>query len=59
MFASHGIWWLRTRGIRCRAKEAEVNYDDFPEAQAWQEKGTNISLNWLICHGREWVAVWV
>ncbi|KAL8658264.1 MAG: hypothetical protein Q9202_007606 [Teloschistes flavicans] len=37
IFISHAIWLLRTRGIRRRAKAAETTWDDFPEAQAWQE----------------------
>ncbi|KAI4235129.1 MAG: hypothetical protein LQ352_008125 [Teloschistes flavicans] len=37
IFISHAIWLLRTRGIRRRAKAAETTWEDFPEAQAWQE----------------------
>jgi hypothetical protein len=44
MFASHGVWFLRTRGIRQRAKEAEAPYDELPEAIEWQEKA--IKLDW-------------
>ena len=39
MFISHGIWLLRTRGIRRRAKEAHLSFDEFPEAIEWQESG--------------------
>ena len=34
---SQVIWLFRTRRIRRRAKEAGLNWDEFPEAQAWQE----------------------
>jgi hypothetical protein len=44
MFASHGVWLLRTRAIRRRAKEAQVTYEDFPEAIEWQEKGMKLDL---------------
>ena len=39
VFISHGIWLLRTRAIRRRAKEAQLSFDDFPEAIEWQESG--------------------
>lgn len=39
LFISQGIWLLRTRGIRRRAKEAGLGFDDFPEAVEWQDKG--------------------
>lgn len=44
MFLSHGIWLLRTRKIRKRAREAMVCYEDFPEAIEWQEKGFQLNL---------------
>lgn len=37
IFLSQVVWLLRTRNIRQRAKEAELEWDEFPEAQAWQE----------------------
>lgn len=39
MFVSHGIWLLRTRGIRQRAKVAQLPFDEFPEAVEWQDGG--------------------
>jgi hypothetical protein len=45
MFISHGIWFLRTRGIRTRAKEAEVDYDEFPEAKEWQGKAIKLRFS--------------
>lgn len=30
---------LRTKGIRRRAKEAGVGFDDFEEGREWQSKG--------------------
>ena len=47
MFISHGIWLLRTRKIRARAKVAKVEYDDFPEAQEWQEKAIKVDFSRL------------
>lgn len=44
MFISHGIWLWRTRGIRKRAKEASLSFDEFPEAVDWQAKGMKITL---------------
>ncbi|KAL6720432.1 hypothetical protein ACLMJK_002354 [Lecanora helva] len=43
IFLSQGIWLLRTRKIRQRAKEAEMTWEEFPEAQAWQEKRWRLS----------------
>ena len=39
IFISQAVWLIRTRGIRERAKEAEMSWDDFPEAQEWQQHG--------------------
>ncbi|KAI9729836.1 MAG: ssk1 response regulator receiver [Cirrosporium novae-zelandiae] len=39
IFTSQFIWLFRTRGIRKRAKEAGVPFDEFPEAQEFQNKG--------------------
>lgn len=47
MFISHGIWLLRTRGIRKRAKEAQLSFDDFPEGTEWQDKGFKVNLAFL------------
>ncbi|KAJ3545097.1 hypothetical protein NM208_g2688 [Fusarium decemcellulare] len=44
MFLSHGVWYLRTRDLRSRAKAAGQDYDDFPEAIEYQSKGVNMSL---------------
>ena len=38
IFLSQAVWLARTRSIRKRAKEAELIWDEFPEAQAWEEK---------------------
>ncbi|KAF7190063.1 putative membrane protein [Pseudocercospora fuligena] len=46
---SHGVWLLRTRGIRKRAKEAQTPYDDFPEAIEWQAQAW--TLDWLSLKG--------
>ena len=37
IFASQGIWLYRTRNIRKRMKEADMTWEEFPEAQEWQE----------------------
>ena len=42
MVASHWVWLFRTRGIRRRAKEAGVKFDEFEEAITWQAKGIDI-----------------
>ncbi len=47
MFVSHGIWFLRTRDIRRRAKEAGVEFDDFDEAIEWQSKGKDYTFGTL------------
>ena len=48
MFISHGVWLFRTRGIRARAKEAQLSFDEFPEAIAWQDNGFKLpKLKWL------------
>lgn len=39
MVTSHLIWLLRTRGIRKRAKEQELTFDEAEEGIAWQAKG--------------------
>lgn len=53
MFTSHGVWRLRTRNIRARAKQADMDYDDFPEAKEWQEKAIKIDLSGLRRSARE------
>ena len=40
---SHGIWLLRTRRIRKRASEAQMSFDDFPEAVEWQSNGLKLN----------------
>ncbi|KAF2007494.1 PQ loop repeat protein-like protein [Amniculicola lignicola CBS 123094] len=42
MVTSHLVWRLRTRGIRKRAKEAGVEFDEFQEGIEWQEKGVDL-----------------
>ncbi|KAI4095056.1 MAG: hypothetical protein L6R37_007133 [Teloschistes peruensis] len=49
IFISQGIWLLRTRHIRHRAKEAVTAYEDFPEAQAWQENGFKFKFTVPTC----------
>ena len=44
IFLSQAIWLIRTRKIRRRAKEAGLDWDEFPEAQAWQEN--RLRLRW-------------
>ena len=44
IFLSQAVWLFRTRKIRRRAKEAGLDWDDFPEAQAWQED--RLHLRW-------------
>lgn len=46
IFISQAIWLFRTRHIRQRAKEAESEWDDFPEAQAWQDNRWRLSSIW-------------
>ncbi len=46
IFLSQAVWLIRTRKIRRRAKEADLVWDDFPEAQAWQGKGSKLPGNW-------------
>jgi hypothetical protein len=43
MFVSHFVWWLRTRGIRKRAKEAGITFDEFSEVIEWQNAGWKLS----------------
>ena len=33
---SHLVWLFRTRDIRRKAKEANVTWENFPEAQDWE-----------------------
>ena len=46
IFLSQVIWLFRTRRIRRRAKEAGLDWDEFPEAQAWQEDRLHLRWNW-------------
>ena len=46
IFLSQAIWLIRTRKIRQRAKEAGLNWDEFPEAQAWQEDRSHLRWKW-------------
>jgi len=52
MVASHLIWLLRTKGIRRRAKEAGVGFDDFGEGREWQSKGIDLDKKFLEIIGR-------
>lgn len=38
------IWLFRTRAIRRRAKDAELSWEEFPEAQQWEDRRWR--LNW-------------
>lgn len=44
MVTSHLIWMLRTRGVRKRAKQVGVTFDEFPEAVDWQAKGFDLEV---------------
>ena len=46
IFLSQAVWLFRTRKIRRRAKEAGLDWDEFPEAQAWQEDRLHLRWNW-------------
>ena len=46
IFLSQAIWLVRTRKIRRRAKEAGSDWDEFPEAQAWQEDRLHLRWKW-------------
>lgn len=47
MFISHGIWLLRTRDLRRRAKDAGMSFDDYPEVVEWQDKGVDFTFETL------------
>ncbi|KAK5173528.1 uncharacterized protein LTR77_002209 [Saxophila tyrrhenica] len=53
VFISHGVWLLRTRELRRRAKAFGQSFDDLPEARAWQEGGFKLE-EWMgrCCFGR-------
>jgi hypothetical protein len=51
MFLSHGIWVLRTRKMRKKAKEQGVAFDELPEAVEWEGEGYDVSF------GRMWRAI--
>ena len=51
IFLSQAIWLFRTRQIRRRAKEAGLEWDEFPEAQAWQEDRWRFSRSWKSSDG--------
>ena len=46
IFLSQAVWLFRTRKIRRRAKEAGLDWDEFPEAQAWQEDRLHLRWKW-------------
>lgn len=37
IFSSQAVWLYRTRRIRKRMKEAALPWEEFPEAQEWQD----------------------
>ena len=39
IFASHGAWLWRTRGIRVRMKEGGKVWEEWEEAQHWEKRG--------------------
>ena len=43
---SQVIWLFRTRRIRRRAKEAGLDWDEFPEARDWQEDRLRVPWHW-------------
>ncbi len=45
IFLSQAVWLFRTRKIRQRAKEVGLEWDEFPEAQAWQEDRWRLPWN--------------
>ena len=46
IFLSQAVWLFRTRKIRQRAKDVGLEWDEFPEAQAWQEDRWRLPWNW-------------
>ena len=46
IFLSQAVWLFRTREIRQRAKEAGLEWDEFTEAQAWQEDRWQLPWSW-------------
>jgi hypothetical protein len=42
MVASHLIWMVRTRGIRRRAKDDDLTFDESVEGSEWQAKGIDM-----------------
>ncbi|CAK7237708.1 hypothetical protein SBRCBS47491_010093 [Sporothrix bragantina] len=40
VFVSQGVWLLRTRGLRARARAANLPFDDYEEAMEWQRQGS-------------------
>jgi hypothetical protein len=57
MFISHGIWLLRTRELRRLARDAELIFDDLPEAIEWQAGGFKLpklpKMNWFKLRKRQ------
>ena len=39
------IWLFRTRAIRRRAKNAELSWEEFPEAQQWEDRRWRLNSN--------------
>ncbi|KAF2014552.1 PQ loop repeat protein-like protein [Aaosphaeria arxii CBS 175.79] len=55
MVTSHLIWRLRTRGIRRRARENGLTFDEHDEGKEWQAKGLDIGeilRRWLASRKR-------
>lgn len=42
------IWLFRTRAIRKRAKNAELSWEEFPEAQQWEDSRWRLKWNLTI-----------
>ncbi|CAK7236783.1 hypothetical protein SEUCBS140593_009735 [Sporothrix eucalyptigena] len=40
VFVSQGVWLLRTRGLRARARAAGLPFEEYDEAIAWQQQGS-------------------
>lgn len=53
MVVSHLIWKVRVRGLRKRARESGVKFDEFPEAVEWQAKGIDVEAKLRGLFGRK------
>ena len=57
MFISHGVWLLRTRDLRRRAKTFGMTFDEFPEAREWQAGGLKLDLGIRRRRVTDWLGV--